>query len=486
MKLATAPKIRSLSAVPPSPWLLASLALPMLLPSLGTSIANVALPTLSHEFAASFQDVQWVVLSFLLATTSLVVSAGRLGDVVGRRRALLAGVVLFTAASAVCAMAPVLWLLIAARALQGVGAAAMLALTMAFVAQAVPKERTGSVMGLLGTVSAVGTALGPSLGGLLIAACGWQAIFLVNIPLGALAFVLAMRHLPADDIDIERSPAFDNLGAITLALTLAAYALSMTLGRGSFGALNLALLIAAAVGLLAFVHVEKHAASPLVQLALFRDRRLSANLVMSVLVSAVLMASLVVGPFYLAQGLQFGTAAVGLAMSVGPAAAAAAGAPAGRLVDRFGSSVMTIAGLSGMLLGCAALAFFPASSGLAGYVLPVIMLTGSYAVFQAASNTGTLADVPQQGRGVISGLLTLSRNLGLITGASALGAVFAAAASGGSHDTPEAVGHGLHLTFMVAGALIALSLAAAAWSQAQRSRPRNKHGDSVLQCCQAR
>src|SRR5436190_7520539 len=170
-------------------WGLASLSLSMLLSSLGTSIANVALPTLAQAFNASFQDVQWVVLAYLLAITTLIVSVGRVGDIAGRRRLLLAGIFLFTLASALCGVAPSLWLLIAARAAQGLGAAIMMALTMAFVGETVPKDRIGSAMGLLGTMSAMGTALGPSLGGFLIAALGWQTIFLVNVPLGVLAFV---------------------------------------------------------------------------------------------------------------------------------------------------------------------------------------------------------------------------------------------------------------------------------------------------------
>ena len=128
-------------------WVLASLALCMLLPSLGTSIANVALPTLAEAFGATFQQVQWVVLAYLLATTTLIVSVGRLGDIVGRRRLLLAGIVLFTLASVLCGMAPTLWLLIAARAAQGLGAAILMALAMAFVGETVPKAKTGSGMG---------------------------------------------------------------------------------------------------------------------------------------------------------------------------------------------------------------------------------------------------------------------------------------------------------------------------------------------------
>src|SRR3954454_19583551 len=179
-------------------WALASLSLSMLLSSLGTSIANVGLPTLAQAFTASFQEVQWVVLAYLLAITTLIVSVGRLGDITGHRRLLLAGIVLFTAASILCAAASTLWLLIAGRAMQGLGAAIMMALAMAFVGETVPKAKTGSAMGLLGTMSAIGTALGPPLGGVLIAGLGWRAIFLVTVPLGMLAFLLAHSSLPID------------------------------------------------------------------------------------------------------------------------------------------------------------------------------------------------------------------------------------------------------------------------------------------------
>ena len=184
----------------------AGLSLAVLLSSLGTSIANVALPDLAQAFAASFQHVQWVVLAYLLAITILVVSVGRLGDIIGRRRLLLGGIVLFTAASVLCGLASALWLLIAARALQGLGAAIMLALAMALVGEAVPKERTGSAMGLLGTMSAIGTALGPTLGGMLIAGFGWPAIFLINVPLGAITLFFAFPWLPAGTVLDEDRP----------------------------------------------------------------------------------------------------------------------------------------------------------------------------------------------------------------------------------------------------------------------------------------
>ncbi|WP_059006055.1 MFS transporter [Streptomyces specialis] len=442
-------------------WALAALALSMLLSSLGISIANVALPTMAGAFTASFQEVQWVVLAYLLAITTVIVGVGRLGDLVGRRRLLLAGIALFTAASALCGVAPTLGLLIAARAAQGFGAAVLMALTMAFVGETVPKARTGSAMGLLGTMSALGTALGPSLGGALISGPGWRAIFLVNVPLGVLAHFLARRHLPAD----RRAPgtgraAFDHAGTALLAATLAAYALAMTVGRGDPGPLNAALLLAAALGAGLFVRTEARAASPLIRLAVFRDRGLGAGLAMSALVMTVMMATLVVGPFHLSRALGLDAAMTGLALSAGPVVTALTGVPAGRVADRFGAHRMTVAGLAAMAAGALALSLTPTELGVPGYVVPIVVTTAGYAVFQTANNTAVMADVPADRRGVTSGMLNLSRNLGLITGASVMGAVFALASATTDVTTapPEAVATGTRVTFAVAVLLIAAAL----------------------------
>jgi EmrB/QacA subfamily drug resistance transporter len=444
----------------------------MLLSSLGTSIANVALPTLAEAFTVSFQHVQWIVLAYLLAITTLIVSVGRLGDIVGRRRLLLAGIVLFTAASVLCGAAPTLWLLIAARAAQGLGAAIMMALTMAFVGETVPKARTGSAMGLLGTMSAIGTALGPSLGGVLISGLGWRAIFLVNVPLGLLTFILAQRCLPADRPKTDRT-GFDHAGTLLLALTLAAYALAMTMGRGSFGPLNMALLLAAVAGAGLFVLAEAKAPSPLIRLAMFRAPALSASLAMNVLAMTVMMATLVVGPFYLSRALGLDAALVGLVMSTGPIISALSGVPAGRIVDRLGAPFMVVVGLIGMAAGSFALSVLPAMFGMAGYIAAIAVLTPGYQLFLAANNTAVMTDIRPDQRGVISGMLNLSRNLGLITGASAMGAVFALASATIDITTarPEAVAAGMRITFAVAAILIVVALAIAVGSRALATRP---------------
>nr|WP_218192035.1 MFS transporter [Pseudomonas sp. Irchel s3b6] len=461
--------------IPAARWALASLSLSMVLPSLDTSIAHAGLPTLARVFDASFAQVQWIVLAYLLAITTLIVSVGRLGDLVGRRRLLLVGIGIFTGASLACGLASTLGWLIAARAVQGLGAAIMMALTVALVADTVPQARTGRAMGLLGSMSALGTTLGPSLGGVLIASVGWQAIFLINVPLGIISLLLAWRYLPVDRPRTPRNKAaFDAVGTLVLALTLAAYALAMTLGQGHFGALNGILLLTAACGAGLFAWVESRVEAPLVCLALLRNRSLSAGLAMSLLVSTVIMSTLVVGPFYLARGLEFDALTVGLVLSAGPCVAALTGVPAGRIVDRFGARRMTVLGLVSMALGASGLAMLPARLGIAGYVVPMMGLTASYALFQTANNTLIMGGVSAQQRGVIAGLLSLSRNLGLITGAAFMGAVFALG-SGVSDLTSaqlQAIGTGMQITFAVAVVLIMVALVIAGASQVLARRFR--------------
>jgi len=371
----------------------------MLLAALGTSIANVGLPALAHAFDASFHAVQWVVLAYLLAITAVIVSAGSLGDRLGRRRVLLAGLLLFAVACGLCGLAPSLPWLVVARVLQGLGAAVMMAMTLAMVGDTVTKERIGRVMGLLGTMSAVGTAMGPSVGGMLLSFWGWQALFLVGVPLGLLAAALAYCYLPVD-----RQPGH----------------------RPS----------------------DKRFWSPL------KNPSLRVGLVISALVAAVIMTTFVVGPFYLSRGLGFDPAWMGLAMAVGPCVAALTGVPAGRWVDRLGSQRMTLAGLGVMALGALLLSLV---SGLPAYLGSLVLLTTGYSLFQAANNTAVMSDVEASRRGKVSGLLNLSRNLGLIFGASALGAVFAWATPDVTHALPQSVAYGLHTTFAVALGMILLA-----------------------------
>jgi MFS family permease len=236
----------------------------------------------------------------------------------------------------------------------------------------------------------------------------------------------------------------------------------MTIGRGQFGPLNLALLGAAAFGTVMFVAVEQRTASPLIRLAMFLDPVLRTGLIMSVLVSTVLMATLVVGPFYLSGGLGLGAAGVGLILSVGPVVVALTGMPAGRMADRVGAPRMTISGLAAIAAGSFMLSMLPVTLGIAGYVASIVVITLGYATFQTANNTAVMADVRPDQRGVVSGMLNLSRNLGLITGASLMGAVFTlASAPNVTTASPQVIAAGMRTTFGVAAMLIVAALAAA-------------------------
>lgn len=436
---------------------LASLSLAMLLPSLGISVANIALPSLRVAFNATNQQAQWVVIAYLVVVTSTLVTAGRLGDLLGRKPLLLAGIGIFSVASMAAMVAPTIWVVVLARAIQGVGAAMMMSLTVAAVGDAIPAERSGTAMGLLGTVSAIGTAAGPSLGGLLINAFGWPSIFVLMAGAGLVAALFVGTQLP-DAPSGNRRPTFDLPGAFTLMLTVAAFALATTLSPFTF--VNAILAGVALLGAGAFVSIERRASAPLVQLDVLKRPVIAAGLLSIGLVSAIVMTTLVVGPFYLTGVLGLDTVTTGLVMTVGPTVSAIVGLPAGRIVDRNGSTVASHVGLFALLAGTVAMMSLPGQVGLAGYVLSLILITSGYALFQTANNTALMAGAEKDQRGVTSALLALGRNSGLITGASAMGALFAL----GSGTTDHGGGFGLQLVFAAATAFVALALGLSTWA----------------------
>lgn len=434
----------------------AGLALSVLVASLGTSAANVALPTIARELDGTFSQTQWVALAYLLAMTATSLTVGHLGDLLGRRRVLWTGITVFTVAAVLCALAPTLGMLIGARALQGVGAAVMMALPLARARDTVAPERLGRVMGLLGTTAAVGTASGPALGGLLITVAGWPAIFAVMAPLGVLAAILTgMTDRDASTTGAPRG-GFDIGGVLLLTAAVALYTLGATAPGADESWPTLPLLGGAVVAAALFIVRESRASHALLPPALLRHRDVSIGAVLNLIVGTVMMSTLVVGPFFLAGGLHLSPAAIGATMAAGPLASICTGVIAGRAVDRFGPRSMTTAGLSAMIVGALALALLPAWWGLPGYITGTVLLAPGYQLFLAANNTGVLRATPAERRGVTSGLLGLSRNLGLVTGASVLAALFAAASGSAEIATapPEALADALRATFLVTAALL--------------------------------
>ena len=379
-----------------------TLGLSMLLASLGTSIANIALPTLAEVFLLPFIQVQAVVIGYLISLTITVVIAGRLGDRYGCKSMLIVGLIIFSLASLLCSVSSSLWVLVAARSFQGIGAAFLMTLAMALTRQTVSKSQLGSAMGMLGTISALGTALGPVLGGFLIAMSGWQSIFGLQFILASIAIILAWVLLPKDSIRKE-IPAL---------------------------------------------------------ISWQPDQNITPNLLVNLLVAAIMMTTLVIGPFYLSLGLSLDQIHVGLIMGIGPVVAILSGIPSGRLVDRWGSRYIVTIGLIFLIIGSLMLAILPKLMGISGYILPIIILTSGYQLFQAANNTMTLADVPKARQGMVSGLLSLSRNMGLIIGASVMGAIFSFGVGTIQFNqaTALAIIDGMQFTFGCAGALMVVGL----------------------------
>lgn len=448
-----------------SGMVLAGLSLAILLSQLGTNIINVALPTLVEDLGADFGSIQWVVVSYLLVVNALIVGVGRFGDQLGKKRLYLWGLAIFMAASVFCALSTSLPLLIAGRAGQGLGGAILMALSFAFVGEVFPRDRTGFAMGVLSTMVSLGIALGPSLGSLALAAFGWQAVFWLNLPFGLLAFLLVGRYLPRA-VDAPKHPVskagFDWLGTIFLAITLGAYALAMTFsGKLGFAApLVLQLGVAAVVGLALFLAVQVKARAPLLKLAMFGNALLSTSMAMSVLVYAVMMATLVLGPFYLSKALGLDTRMVGLVMTIGPLAAAIMGVPAGTIADRIGAKLVMAFGLALFTLGAFAMSWVSLDGGVATYIAAILFISIGLALFQTPNNTAVMADARPEQRGLVSGLLALARNLGLITGASLMGALFASVAgdmatTNVATANAELVTNGMRFTFRIAAVMAA-------------------------------
>jgi len=331
---------------------------------------NVALPSLARGFGVAASQVSAVVVVYLITTTGGLLLAGPLGDRFGRRRMLLAGLVLFVAASLLGAAASTLPLLIAARALQGCGGAAMAALSIALVIDAFPPERTGATLGVLSTTSALATMLGPSLGGIIVSAIGWRWLLGANVPLGlaaALIVALTLRDAP---------------------------------GSGRSAAL--------------------------VDARLLRNPDLLAGVTTSMLVSTVMITTLIVGPFVLANDMGLPPAAIGFVMAAGPLVSVVLAVPAGRLADRIGARIMTAWALVCFTAGAALLAALVGRHSVIAYALAVTVLSIGYAMFQTPNSAAVMAEAPPGRRATVSGLLTLARNTGFIAGAGLLGALFSA------------------------------------------------------------
>ncbi len=446
-------------ASPPTLALVA-LAGAVSLASLGTSIAAVALPTLAHDFSADVPQVQWVVVAYLLAVTVAIVPAGRMGDLFGNRRVLLGALTLFILACVAAAVAPTLGWLIAARTAQGLAAAVLMSLPMAIIKTLVPPDRLGTFMGLLGTVSAIGTAMGPAVGGLLTDAFGWRSLFVLLVLCTVGVVLIALRTIPKTERTTPLNERFDWKGCFWFCTALFCLALAATGGNDRATALSVALLVLCATAFLLFIRTERSTTNPLIPIEIVRTRDTASSLCMNVIVGSIMMATLVVGPLFLVFGLGLSAAQTGLVMAVGPFIAALSGLPAGRATDRFGATRTLRAGLGLSSAGLIALAVLPAFMGVPGYLIGMALATPGFQLFLAANNTAAMLHITLQHRGVLSGLLGLSRTLGLLAGASLAPVLFARMLDHQllAQNSPQSITYAFGITFLATAGLCMTAL----------------------------
>ncbi len=447
-------------------WIMLSVAMGTFLCTIDGSIVNIALPTLDDKLHTHFSTVQWVVVSYLLVITSLMLGVARLGDMFGKKRLYQPGMVLFTSASVLCGLAPSIGFLIAFRAIQGIGAALIMALGMAIVTESFPPTERGRALGISGTVVSLGISLGPTLGGLLLGTVGWRAIFLVNLPVGILGVYLVGRFVP--DTRPPGGQRFDFAGALIMLATLTAFALALTFGptTGWSDPKIIGLFAAAVIGLILFMTIEQRLDQPMIDLSLFHDVLFSISLLTGFMVF-IIIAGLFVLPFYLEQVKGLSTMQIGLYLTVFPAALGLTAPVAGSLSDRYGSRGIAVIGLIVVAVGCWGVSNLDASTSTIGYILRVLPLGFGAGLFQSPNNSAIMGSAPRERLGVASGLMAISRTLGQMTGIAVIGAVFssrviaAASLKAGTDvvDAPHwAIVEGVQAAYLVAAALIGVSV----------------------------
>ena len=407
-------------------WILTGVACGTFMAILDASIVNIALPTLTKALHAEFAAVEWVILSYSLVLTTLMLGVARLGDMLDKKRIYLTGLSVFTLGSCLCGLSPSIGWLIAARALQGLGAVMMQALGSAIVTEVFPPSERGRALGIIGGIVSVGIAVGPPLGGLLIGLSGWQTIFWVNVPIGLLTAAAVLRFVPSRPA-ARPGQRFDFAGMFILLVTLACYALGMTFGqRDGFGAVQaVALLAAALAGLMSFVWVETRVRQPMVDLSLFRSQLFSTNLMMGFLVFIVLSGGFIL-PFFLEYVKGYPTELIGLFMMASPVMMGIMAPIAGGLSDRFGSRQIGVIGLLVLFGGCLAMGTIHPGVTPLGIILRLVPFGAGLGIFQSPNNSAIMGAAPRERLGVASGLMSLSRTLGNSTGLPLMGSIFAA------------------------------------------------------------
>ena len=435
------------------------------------SIVTLALPSIGRDFDASVGAVEWVALAYLLVLAATVATVGRIADAVGRKLLYVYGFGALTAGSALCSLAPTLPVLIAARVLQAIGAAMLQANSVALIAEAMPSSVLGRGIGVQGGAQALGLAVGPAVGGLLLAIGGWRLIFLVNLPAGAIGLALGWFLLPRSRSRRELGTA-DRLGAPLLAFAATGPLVHLSLaGRAGYAdGLLLACLGAGVLGALAFIRRQRRVATPLIDLSILRRPALAAGLSSGLVSYLALFGILFVVPYYLSAAY-VGDTLIGLQLAVLPVAIGLTAPFAGRLIERVGDRTLTAGGL---LLAAAGMLEIAALHGPPGLLVGLALTGVGLCAFTPANNAAVMSASPPGHAGVVGGMLNMTRGLGTALGVALTGALLTAVAAAtgatASRAGAAAAGHGLTAAFGVLGLLALATGSALLWRGPESGR----------------
>jgi EmrB/QacA subfamily drug resistance transporter len=440
-------------------WILPTTILGSSMGFIDSSVVNVALPVMQQDLQTTFGTMQWVVNGYLLALASLILLGGSAGDRFGRRRVFMLGLAGFAAASVACGLAPSASWLIAARLLQGVAAALLTPTSLAIIGAAYSGDARGPAIGTWAAAGALTTALGPPIGGWLIDEVGWRAIFFINLPIAAVALLLATK-LPADR-GIEDCAPLDQRGAVLAVLSLGflSYGL-IALGEGS--QLVAALAIGATVPTAwLFIQTEARAQAPMMPLSLFRNANFSGANALTVLLYAALSGPLFLLPFLLIDVQGYSATAAGAAFLPFAVIMGLGSRWSGGLVDSFGPRPPLIVGPLIAAAGYAVLGISEAGTSYWTSVLPGLIAVSIGMTISVAPLTTTVFDSsPKEESGTASGINNAAARTGSLLAVAALGLAFGG--SGQGTIKSDVVANAYTLVMFTASALAALSAFVAA------------------------
>lgn len=382
-------------------------------------VVAIALPTITAHFGVNLDSTQWVITAYLLTMTVLLLPMGRISEYTGRAPLFVAGITLFTLASAACGFAPTLAVLIGARILQAVGGAMVFSISNALIFEAFPPSERGRALGYLGSVVAIGSLASPVVGGGLVEAFGWEYVFFINLPIGIAVVAAALRVLPRAHVRPERF-SFDLPGALALGAALSG--LIFFLGRlatsPTIDAQAAAYALVAVAGTAAFVLIERRAKAPLVDLGLFAEPLYVLPVISMLLYFVAAFMLNLVGPFYFEAVMGFSPATVGLVFLLLPGVMVVMAPVAGWVYDRTRFPYLAAVGMSLVTAGYA-VAGYAASAQLLVPMLGAFLVIGLGAgLFQAPNNTAQMSSVPRRWLGLASAITATGRNLGMVLGVS--------------------------------------------------------------------